>query len=379
MKTNKYIEEEIPKENQIENKFKLAFVSESTASLSKQFKQANLVLLETLDYEKLYKPNETLIRIDFSCSDGTFNNEAKLILQVEDLNDNRPKFLNSTNLVLETNETTEFFSIAKIAAYDMDSSRNYGNESLIYAISQCMPDVYGFYIDRLSGDIYSKFILDIDTDKIIESRANQFKENKSLFSFSNSIEIKCNVQVSDSYARNSIDTLSDEMNLTIKISNLNDNAPLISLANMKENTIEVKEGEHTRGMILSEIELFDRDDATQLDCLFQNGLSTYEVFEFKFSPDLTSPFKSWCILKVQDGMFISYDAIRKSSYLFDLNVMDLKQTPVYPNSGFSKVQINIRVIPVNNMPPTFVNGNEEIFTIFDSAKIGIFCCGSNES
>jgi hypothetical protein len=123
-------------------------------------------------------------------------------------------------------------------------------------------------------------------------------------------------------------------------------------------------------MILTEIEISDKDDATDLECLFQNGLTTYEVFEFKFSPDISSPFKSWCVLKVQDGMFISYDAIRKSSYLFELNVVDSKNTPAYPNPGFSRAQIKVRVIPVNNKPPTFANGDRENFFALDSYKIG---------
>jgi len=158
--------------------------------------------------------------------------------------------------------------------------------------------------------------------------------------------------------------------MTIRIENLNDNAPIIRTNTITDNTFEVKEGEQTRGMRLAQIAVIDKDDATGLRCLFENRLTFLDPFELKTSPDKFDPFITWCILKVRDDMFIDYDAVKLSSYLFDLLVVDEEKPPVYPNSGVSRAQMKVRVIPVNSKPPMFMNGNEQTFYTLDTARPG---------
>ena len=155
--------------------------------------------------------------------------------------------------------------------------------------------------------------------------------------------------------------------MRIEIENLNDNAPIIRLV---DNTIEVKEGEQTRGMILTSIGVYDKDDATALKCVFENRLTFLDPFELRTSPDKFDPFITWCILKVRDEMFIDYDAVKLSSYLLELLVIDDAKQPVYPNTGLSRSQIKIRVIPVNTRPPMFVSGNEQTIYTIDSVRPG---------
>lgn len=90
----------------------------------------------------------------------------------------------------------------------------------------------------------------------------------------------------------------------------------------------------------------------------------------KTERDINDPFKAWCILQVQDDKYISYDATKKSNYLFDLIVVDTHKLPISPNRGFSRVQMNVHVLSVNNKPPMFLNGDEESFYVLDSAKNG---------
>lgn len=158
------------------------------------------------------------------------------------------------------------------------------------------------------------------------------------------------------------------MNLTIIINNINDNPPDIRLEKQSENLIEIKEGEPTRGAILQKISVFDKDGATGLECVFGTGLKTLDPFELRTSLDAHDPHIAWCILKVRDDMIVDYDIMKKAYYLLEIVVLDNVPPPVYPNRGISRAQIRIRVIPVNNKPPRFVNGNEETFNVLDSIR-----------
>jgi hypothetical protein len=159
------------------------------------------------------------------------------------------------------------------------------------------------------------------------------------------------------------------MKLVILINNVNDNAPEIDLED--DFTIEVKEGEDTRGVELLKIRVFDRDDATGLKCLFSNGFTFYsnnEPFEVKTGHDKNDPHTAWCILKVKDDTFIDLsDLSKRTDYLLELTVWDkLPQPPVYPNKGSSSVQVRVRILSVNKKAPLFVNGDEEKFYVLDS-------------
>ena len=76
----------------------------------------------------------------------------------------------------------------------MDMSKEFGNESLVYSITHCIPDVYGFYVNF--GVVYSRFDLDANTDKMVKARRKDFKG----LSLDNSIDISCKVVVSDSFS-----------------------------------------------------------------------------------------------------------------------------------------------------------------------------------
>lgn len=253
----------------------------------KNYKTAYLAYTNKLDYELIYKPTETFIRLDVSCSDGQYESKSKVLIKVEDMNDNAPRFANK-NLVIHRNESNLLQTLVKIEATDEDQSPEFGNYSLKYSIHNCEPNLYDIYIDQRTGVVNSRLIIDLDTEEIIKKRHaimnldthDQENVRRQIEFMSTFNKIKCQINVTDNnlYKSNQ-QQLSDTMNLTIIIDSVNDNAPEIDFDN--ENPIEVREGENTRSLILQKIVVFDKDDATGLQCLFGNGLTTSEPFELK--------------------------------------------------------------------------------------------------
>ena len=94
---------------QLHDLFRLVyFTDEESPMYSNQTKQANLKSNRLIDYEMLFKPNETLIRIDLVCSEANNEKEAKVLIKVEDVNDNEPKFVNITDAVLKIDEASRY-------------------------------------------------------------------------------------------------------------------------------------------------------------------------------------------------------------------------------------------------------------------------------
>ena len=143
---------------------------------------ARLALTRPIDYERLFKPNETLIRIDVICTDGRYEALSKILIDVKDMNDNAPIFIANTNnnlllldsdlnsshnITIRRNESNLLETLVQVKAIDFDLSTQYGNESLIYTINYCMTNIYNIYIDKRTG---YKLVIDLDTDEIISKR-----------------------------------------------------------------------------------------------------------------------------------------------------------------------------------------------------------------
>ena len=187
---------------------------------------------------------------------------------------------------------------------------------------------------------------------------------------SNYNKLTCEVLVYDSFGGEG--ALNASMSLTVLIEGVNDNAPEIEspLLDNNELTFEVREGEWTRGLIITKLRIFDKDDATGLQCLFANGLRNLEPFELRMSRDSDDPLHTaWCVLKVGDTMQVNYDVLRRDLYLLDIVVLDEQpQPPVYPNPGRANVQVKLKVISVNKHAPMFLNGEKETFYVLDSLR-----------
>ena len=159
--------------------FRLVFANDTNTSTSNttttrqtSYLTAGLALTRPIDYERLYRANETQLRLDVVCTDGTYESQAsRILVQVLDTNDNEPDFgPRMRQHTIRRNESNLLQTLTQVRAADADVSAQYGNESLVYALGKCEPDLYKIYVDRRSGEISSKLIIDLDTDEIIAKR-----------------------------------------------------------------------------------------------------------------------------------------------------------------------------------------------------------------
>ncbi|KAJ7327360.1 condensed mesenchymal cell proliferation [Desmophyllum pertusum] len=105
---------------------------------------ADISLLGFLDFEgiKSYVLNIT-------CSDGSYQSETTLTVHVKDVNDNAPKFVDSSYQATLSEETPAGTSILTVSAEDKDSGYN-GQLSYAFVTS-----VAEFWINATSGVIYT--------------------------------------------------------------------------------------------------------------------------------------------------------------------------------------------------------------------------------
>ena len=227
-------------------------------------------------------------------------------------------------------------------AHDADQSPAFGNASLVYSVRKCSPDPYGVYADRQTGAVYSRRRLDADTDELMARRraewlllvANASATDAHPALSRIAVELACTLTVQDAYgmerAAQADDAsmaptrpLDDTLAVTFQVRNINDNALHISVDSLgRDSTLEVLEGEATRGRILAQLAVRDKDDASELRCLFGSGLAFDGPFEFRTSPDAQDPFRTWCVLKVRDETFVKYDNTRHPMHIFELVVED---------------------------------------------------------
>ena len=241
-----------------------------------------------LDFESLYNVNENLIRLDFVCSDGTYQTTARLLVRVEDLNDNSPKF-ETKSVTLGRKETSEVDLVYTAVASDSDASPRYGNASLRYSIEQCWPEnFYRIRIDQFSGAVYSNLRLELEPNEIAKIKQNidsseSDRKATTIMKYPDFNRVECQIGVKDS---SSGGALSDTMNLTIEIENINNSPPVILQEVDKNNeiVIEVSEGERTSGLVLAKIPVLDADGAENLKCLFApDGYYRQDLFEVSTS------------------------------------------------------------------------------------------------
>jgi hypothetical protein len=333
---------------------------ESNSTSSTQIgnvKRANLFYNSAkLDFERLYRMKENYIRIDLICTDGLYESSARVLLKVENVNDNAPLFPQKL-VTIERNETSLPETVYTAKAVDLDGT----DEKLVYSIDHCEPDgAHAINIDQNTGEVRSDLRLTVTTEELLNGKYRFYSETGHLE------HIKCQIRVSDR------SNFTDTMTLTIEINNINNSPPQIvdSDDHSNEIVIEVSEGEDTRDMILKSIHVFDADGAQHLQCVFSDGYTRQDPFELRTVPEKDDPNSVRCVLKVVDSMYIDYDTTRRSSYLLEMKVLDKEPKPVYPNAGETVKKIRVNVKAVNNKPPKFVNGDEETFYILDSNKPG---------
>lgn len=104
----------------------------------------DVTLLGSLDYERIKS-----YVLNITCSDETYQSETTLSVNVKDVNDNAPKFLESSYQATLSEATAAGTSILRVSAEDEDSGTN---GQLTYAF---VTSVSEFRINATSGVIYT--------------------------------------------------------------------------------------------------------------------------------------------------------------------------------------------------------------------------------
>ncbi len=158
--------------------------SESNATTSsvqyltmRNTRRANLAYhTSRLDFEKLYKMSENFIRVDFVCTDGLFESSTRVLIRLEDLNDNAPVFPHKS-VTIERKETSQPEVIYTAQGADLDGSTKYGNRSLTYSLGQCEPaGSHVISIDRNTGEVRSDLKLSLTPEEIMNRNLTAFCE-----------------------------------------------------------------------------------------------------------------------------------------------------------------------------------------------------------
>ena len=104
----------------------------------------DVTLLKSLDYERIKS-----YVLNITCNDGKHQSHTTLAVNVKDVNDNAPKFLESSYQATLSEETAAGTSILRVSAEDEDSGTN---GQLTYAF---VTSVSEFRINATSGVIYT--------------------------------------------------------------------------------------------------------------------------------------------------------------------------------------------------------------------------------
>ena len=104
----------------------------------------DITLLKSLDYEA--KPSYVL---HINVTDGIYQSQTTLVVNVKDVNDNAPKFLTNSYQAMLSEDTAAGTSILRVSAKDKDSG---SNGQLTYAF---VSSVRLFWINATSGVIYT--------------------------------------------------------------------------------------------------------------------------------------------------------------------------------------------------------------------------------
>ena len=263
-------------------------------------------------------------------------NTVQLILNIEDVNDNRPRFLQEKYEARIYENDHNFISSVVIKAIDNDQAGT-PNSAIRYSIvGGSFPE--NFSIDPRSGDVKVKRPLDFEKIK----QSNGETKNFTLI-----------IRASDLGSP----SLYTDSPLLIIVHDRNDNAPKFQRPFYSKSIPE-----DTRdGSMVLQVQAFDADQSPTNSRVFYR-ISSGSQDKFVIDPDNG-------MISVAAGANLDPDKSnpKKNFYILEVTALD----GVFgPDQKQSKVTVNISIVDVNNKPPKFIEPG--IVTVPEDAPKGFF-------
>ncbi|KAI4457764.1 fat atypical cadherin-related [Holotrichia oblita] len=261
-------------------------------------------------------------------------NTVQLVINIEDINDNPPIFLQNLYEARLIESNPDFENPLKVEARDSDLNGT-DNSKVIYTLYGEM--ARNFTIDRLDGTITPRNTLDF------EQIPGPSEENVR--------QLKLIVRASDL----GMPTLFSDVPLTIYIQDVNDHAPIFEKlfynVTIPENT--------SSGVMILQVKAID------LDGSYPNNQIIYRIHEGasnKFTIDSETG-----VISVARGVNLDPDLMqtRKTRYTLSILAMDgalgNQQLHAYAT-------VNITVMDINNKSPIFITPGK--ITIMENTMVG---------
>ncbi|XP_060850417.1 cadherin-23-like [Rhopalosiphum padi] len=270
-------------------------------------------------------------------------NSVQLIINVEDVNDNSPRFLSSKYETRLKENHLLFESPVTVEARDLDLNGT-KNSEISYRILHSDYPVECFSIDSITGVL--KPIRPVDFEKL--------QNRKSTNSINGNLRpINLVIQAQD----HGLPSLSDETHVIIYVEDVNDFGPKFESNNYETIISEDLVG----GSTVLEVNAWDEDGSAP------NNIVVYRLSsgaEDKFVIDAYSG-----VIKVAHGASLDPDKTQPKTYAYYLEVVAI-DGGIGDQQLSSIVNVTIKIQDVNNKPPFFkemepihVNENELVGSV----------------
>uniref|UniRef100_A0ABD2XK31 Cadherin domain-containing protein n=1 Tax=Trichogramma kaykai TaxID=54128 RepID=A0ABD2XK31_9HYME len=274
-------------------------------------------------------------------------NTVQLIVNINDINDNRPTFLQSKYEAVLVENEENFESPLIVEAFDIDLNGS-RNSEVVYSI---VPSDFSrnFSIDPRRGVIRPVRPMDFETLPLATTSAV-----KSAGGRSESIvrPIRLTIKAKDLGSP----SLSSDVPLMIYFKDVNDNAPNFERAVYKKNVPEDLPG----GTSVLQVKAWDKDLSSPNNKIvyrIQSGAGDKFVIE----PETGT-------IRVAPGSNLDPDLTSNRTAKYSLRVLAIDSGAEIQRSA--EVQVNITIIDVNNKPPVFVDPGT--VTIRENTQAGAY-------
>ncbi|XP_011305109.1 cadherin-23 [Fopius arisanus] len=266
-------------------------------------------------------------------------NTAQLIVNIEDVNDNPPIFLQNKYEAVLLENKREFESSLRVEAFDIDLNGT-KNSQIIYSIV-ASEFSRNFTIDSKRGVIKPSSAMDYEALPI-----NQGHRETSIRA------LKLTVRARDM----GTPSLSSDAPLTIYLKDINDNEPMFERSLYQKNIPEDLEG----GTTVLQVKAWDKDLSAP------NNKIVYRIQRGAGDKFIINPETG--IIQVAPGSNLDPDLTSPKTVNYVLRVVAIDSGTELQK--LSDVLVNITIIDVNNKPPMFKDPGTVV--IRENTQIGAY-------